>query len=318
MKKRLFCLLSVLVCTAIVPTKSSAWSEATHAYIADNIGYNYGLRNYSEIYGAMAPDIFNYDFSLATNPSLRVCIRDHTHGLPDTAYDFLEIWELSEGGRDRNAAYGYVSHNDAFGADFSAHWLGNTNSEEMGWVIQKSWELMDILEMFNAWDILDLDVNDSDDFKVAELICHVMVEYAGDIVIRREDPTIGIKIALASVLRTPQFPDILADAMECAQESYVRQMESEFREKTFQYGLTLLRDEDAVFNNLVSQLTGIAPAYLATTGMVLTLEQLEFILVLAYDGLDFALELVEDDYMDEIDAVIDELEDNMAVYGVAY
>ena len=37
--------------------KTNAWSPATHAHIADEIGKPFGLRNLNEIYGAMAPDV---------------------------------------------------------------------------------------------------------------------------------------------------------------------------------------------------------------------------------------------------------------------
>jgi len=39
------------------------WGSAVHAYIDDHIGKKAPVRNLNEVYGAMAPDTFNFLFS---------------------------------------------------------------------------------------------------------------------------------------------------------------------------------------------------------------------------------------------------------------
>jgi hypothetical protein len=318
---------SSLVCAALLtlaPASAMAWNSATHAYIADHIGQSSALRNEAELYGAMVPDAFNYDFSLLQNPSLYYCVQIHTHGIPGVAANFLEIWNLARTPLEKSTAFGFVCHNDVFGADDAAHHRGLTNDQELGWVIEKSRDLMALLAAerdangLNVWDILGLDLSAPTDYPVAELICHTMVEQAGDIVLRRYSPTIGLKMALAAFARTPRIQDLMVKAMECADAAYVRQQENQFRLRMIQEGLTLLRSEADVLDAATTQLAEMAPAYLAANGIELTPEQMALVPTLSSQGLQGALALIQDDYMLEITAVISELEATMAANGVGY
>ena len=308
--------------------EARAWSEATHAYIADHIGKQSGLRNYNEMYGAMAPDLFNtQDFTLINEDfSLYQCIRVYTHGfIPAGADDFMGIWQSAPPGLAKNAAYGYVSHYDVWGADVAAHWDGYTNQEqEMGWVMEKAHVLMQILDDWGAWSELGIPLEPSPNpwvFPPAELLCQYLVMKAGDVVIRRNDPLIGAKVSLAALLRTPVFNSLLDQAIPCesdGNEDLVRDAELEFRQRTVALGLVMLRKEDQILATFSDELAALAPGYLAAYDIYPTPEQLQMVDLVVTDGLELALSLIEHDFMAEIAAIIAHVESDMAAHGVSY
>lgn len=317
MQKKLPCIMFVFALLQTTGLASSvAWSPVTHAYIADEIGKPFGVENLNEIYGSMAPDLFNLDFSLEKDPELSACITEQTHSTkPENA---VELWTVSEGGLSRAAAFGYISHNNAFGADYAAHISGKTNASGMGWVIEKARDLIEIMEDQGAWDALGIDIDEPGDFGVAELICHVMVEFAGDTIIKRNNPDIGTKVAMSAMVRTPKFPDRLAEIITCVDEDYLREAEKQFRNQTMAYGVSFLLDEDLILNTISSQLASLAAQFFETyAGTALTEEQAAYVPTLATEGLARALSLIEEDFMIEINAVVADLEYTMEEYGVS-
>ena len=48
---------------ALTMGQAYGWGSATHAYIDDHLGKKGPVKNLNEIYGAMAPDVFNFLFS---------------------------------------------------------------------------------------------------------------------------------------------------------------------------------------------------------------------------------------------------------------
>ena len=328
MRKAAVFLALAIPSVCVFPREAQAWSEATHAYIADHIGKQSGLRNYNEMYGAMAPDMFNTkDFDLINEDfPLYQCIRVHTHGfIPTGAQDFMAVWQSAHWGLAKNAAYGYASHNDVWGADVAAHWDGYTNQvEDMGWVMEKAHVLMNTLEAWGVWAQLGIPLEPSPNpwvFPPAELLCQYLVMKAGDVVIRRHDPLIGAKVTLAALLRTPAFNELLEQAIPCEGPGYehlVRDSELEFRQQTIALGLVMLQNEQQILATFSDQLAALAPSYLAAYNIFPTPEQLEAVDAVVTDGLQLALSLVEHDYMAEIGAIVAHIEADMAGHGVAY
>jgi hypothetical protein len=90
-----------------------SWGSATHAYIASRIGKILPLMNANEMYGCMAPDIFNYVFTF--NPDQMEAIRYYTHGTPGHE-GFMNAWrKASWWSYQKSLAYGFVAHNDVWG-----------------------------------------------------------------------------------------------------------------------------------------------------------------------------------------------------------
>ena len=108
-----------------MPRRAIGWNYATHAYIADKIGTLMPILKMNQVYGIMAPDIFNFDFSLMTDAVLR----GFTHGIPAEGTgglneNFMSVWFNADGPFQKADALGFLAHNDAWGADYIAHWQG--------------------------------------------------------------------------------------------------------------------------------------------------------------------------------------------------
>ncbi|MDI6844842.1 MAG: hypothetical protein QME28_01765 [Candidatus Saccharicenans sp.] len=66
MVKRSFSYLVIMaVFNLILVTSGFCWGSATHAFMARSIGWWNIYPNFQEMYGLMAPDLFNYNFDLA-------------------------------------------------------------------------------------------------------------------------------------------------------------------------------------------------------------------------------------------------------------
>jgi hypothetical protein len=89
-----------------------------------------------EIYGGMAPNIFNYMFD---SPHLQD-LYAATHN------QFMKVGNAAKLNTGKALAYGFVSHNDEWGADFTAHHSGITLGQGEGYIIAKAYLLMAELE----------------------------------------------------------------------------------------------------------------------------------------------------------------------------
>ena len=106
-------LLGVLLLTSLlIAPDASPWGSAVHAYIDDHLGANRPVRNANEMYGGMAPDVFNYLFD---HPDQLQFLYAQTHN------NFMRLWEVAHRRLGRSVAFGFVSHNDVWGADSTAH-----------------------------------------------------------------------------------------------------------------------------------------------------------------------------------------------------
>jgi hypothetical protein len=124
--------------------------------------------------------------------------------------------------------------------------------------------------MQGVWTAMGLD----SDFETRLMFCHNIIEYSGDLVLKRNDPLIGQKIILACALRTPEFARLLKDGFDHLYDPLVSAGEPEYRKMLMQYGLILLMPEQTAINMLSEQLAGLAIDYLAFNWGI-TPEQLE-------------------------------------------
>ena len=288
MKKTIISGLAVGLALLMVSTAAYSWNFATHAYIANKIGKWLPLANYNEMYGAMAPDMFNFEFSLMDNSWLS----GYTHGIPPDAAgyfpgpapsnDFMQVWNLADWGLKKSASYGYISHNDAWGADFVAHWRAFPTSDPAppdpipfpldgrpgstlqppGYVIYLAGVLDAGLEMYDVWELMGLET----DYETRLMFCHNIIEYAGDLVLKRREPLIGKQLVLASVFRTPAFKNLLKAAYPDVYDPLVDAAEPEYRKMIAQYGLILLTPEQTAIGLLAEQLADLAVAYFLYLG----------------------------------------------------
>ena len=317
MKKRLILCMAVLMTLAFGYSDAYSWGSATHAFGADRSGRRMFGMNLNEVYGIMAADIFNYSFELGANPELYRYLRAHTHGLPGEE-SFLRVWdEARVWGYERNAAFGYVFHNDVWGMDHTAHWQAQSISAPSdfpeglppGYVIIKAWQLNQILSGIPEYAELGLPE------ELAIEVCHNLVETAGDILIAREERALGKKILAASLTRTPAFPDLLVRAMGEEHRDLIVTTEREFRRIAALLGGALMLSEEEAIMALSDQMAELGAEYLRVYGITLDPTVLR---PLAEVGIRQAMAICEDDYLEEINATIRFVEENLATRGISY
>jgi hypothetical protein len=290
-------------------TDAFSWGSATHAYIDDHLGKKANLRNMNEIYGGMSPDIFNYMFESPYLQDLYIT----------THYDFMDVWRAARCEVGKPLAYGFVSHNDLWGADSTAHHAGLTYGQGEGYVIAKAKDLMHQAP-------LPLELGIPDD--VAFEIYHNIVEAGVDILVKRnDDPLIGQKIMSSALLRSPEFPLLLvkayADDFSPYFGSYVKaakaiaSAEKEFRKTMILYGYALTQDEPAAIQLISEQMADLAESFLGAYGIPLSLPK-EKVVALINELVQASISLCEPDYAQEITATTDFVSQNMKGHRILY
>ena len=317
MKRTFISVLTIFIGLALVYSTAFPWGSATHAYIDDQIGKRLGPEDKNEIYGGMAPDIFNYAFDLPQ--PIYDYLRAETHGVYGDSTDdeyFMKVWNQASWGFQENLGYGFVSHNDMWGADSTAHWNARTNPGE-GYVITKAIVLE--VALSDAWVLLGIAHPDYYPLRVE--LCHNLIETAGDIIIRRIDRRIGQKVMTSALVRHRSFPDLLVSAY--AQDLHVNTglsyeeavglittAEKEFRKMMILYGNALVRSEDKAIQLLAEQLSELAEIFI---GIPVSPELTE-------DALRAAISVLEmyGDYYTEISLTIDHVLSGLESHGVSY
>ncbi|MHB8773286.1 MAG: hypothetical protein ACYC7J_20020 [Syntrophales bacterium] len=186
-----------------------AWEAATHAYIEEYLYKQRGqadedvMRN--RIYGANAIDIFNNNF---TSPYLDFAAYFHS-----TSQEyFLEAWQIAATTEEKAFAYGFVSHNNKWGMDSTAHVSGITYGRGTGYVIAKAKVLAAMLG-----PSLEAQLGLPPGYLSAEVLvnlCHYLVESGVDFLILEKDPAIGSKLMNAAFFRSDEVPALLVNAYE--------------------------------------------------------------------------------------------------------
>ena len=277
MNKKIPLMLGVAAALLAVSTAGYSWNYATHAYIAGRIGTFMPILKMNQVYGIMAPDIFNLDFSLMDDAILR----GYTHGVPPEGtgglnQNFMAVWRNADGPFQLADALGYLAHNDAWGADYIAHWQAIPplppfappyQDEHPGYIVALAVQLDQILDGYGVWaGLAAKGVPLSIDERM--LFTENIVEYAGDILIKRADPLIGQKIMEAAMVRTPSFWALLMRAFPRQYKPLMKAAEEAFQQDMIQYGVLLQADEATIIMVVSNQLVGFAIQYLAyKTGM---------------------------------------------------
>jgi hypothetical protein len=244
MKKGIISVAAILLTHVFLAQPALPWGSATHAYIMDHIGKTAYWKNLNEIYGSMAPDMFNLMFE----PQLldvREYMWEQTHRHPN----FMKVWDAAHWwGYQKPLAYGFVSHNDSWAADFTAHhrsrlyWIN-------GYVIVKAHLLEAIFDLTSFLeDQFGIIISE----EAAIELWHNLVEVAGDIIIWRNDHLIGEKIFLAAQKRSNAFQQLLIDA-------YANDLANNFPLKIgdFTEASAFLVNKEIEFQNLMKDYGGI-------------------------------------------------------------
>ncbi len=322
MKKRHMMLWTIFLALVLLPSTAFSWGPATHAYIDDHLGKKWGFENMNELYGGMAPDIFNYMFNY---PAYIGYLYGQTHN------EFLRVWDEAKSRQGKALAYGFVSHNDVWGADFTAHDSGRTFGQNEGYIIAKAYILKAKLEQIPEYNALQLP-----DDKALE-ISHNLVETGADILVKRKrmDPFIGQKIITSTILRSPEFPFLLVKAYAGEFSKYagisyleaaglITSAEWEFRKTMILYGQALTQDKARAIQLISEQMAELAKSYLAV--YKITLPEGVNLTPLIKFAIEQSVEICKDDFKGEIEATINfvdreldhQLDQQLISHGISY
>ena len=313
--KRAMVFVCCLALLAVFPGKALPWGAITHAYFADELGERWGYLDLQEIYGSTLPDMFN----LMYDSPYKDYLWEQTH------HEFSKLSACADGSAVRAFAYGFTSHNDTWGADYTAHHSAVT-APGMGYVIAKVNAVVPLLKPQLVDLLTGAGVPDPEGTAdaLAPGLAENFVETAVDLLVRRtEDPSVGYKLALASQVRNFRIPLCLVEAYanDLALEFGLRRFEAmsliyvaerEFRGLMTLYGGIFTKSENAAIGLLAAQGAVMAESLLkAETGYDITVDPA----LLSRFMRDVALPAVEVDYAAEIAATLAYLEEEMDAHG---
>ena len=302
-------LLALLLCA--VP--AYPWGWAAHTYVIDQVGAKETGANLQEVYGGMAADTFNY-LTLA-DPNLAPVQNILFH---EAHYRPLPLWENAPPSL-KPLAYGFVSHNEAWGEDWTAHIQNLTIGGHEGYVIIKAKalasELSAALQGAVGTDAL-------------LVVSHELIEYGIDLLVRQDlDRGIGQQMAQAALQRNPTFPGLLAATFgptlaplgftSAQAAELIIGAEAQYRTTMVMYGLILATPDDAQMQDLLVQfLLPQAQAYFAANGINLppgvNLDQ-----VIRF-AIGRSMQLCANDYLKELGRTRSHTVSQLAVNGVIY
>jgi hypothetical protein len=313
MKRMIAAVIAAALGTAVIVVPAVSWEKGTHLYFADKLKRQGGMNpmNLDEMYGAMTPDIFNYVFDLP--PDVYAYLYDQTH------HYYGNMWKAVKRGYEKPLAFGFVSHNDKWGADYTAHHNSRTLNPLEGYIITKAGFLNAALTPYWAY-IEELIGGGALDPAVKLELCHNIVEAAGDIVLKRSYPHLGKNLVAAGSRSDKRFKDLFLRAYlpgfativgsESAARDILLNGEAAFR--TYQvvmYGMLLQQDEAAVIDGIAAQFNSLVGGYLASKGIALPAGT--DLTGVIHDALAGAIGLIESDYMLEVDATLNYLRSEM-------
>jgi hypothetical protein len=287
---------------------AQAWGPAVHSYVADQVNKKAGWKNVYEMYGGMAPDTINYMFFSPDLPLM--------YGA--THFNFAALFDAAETPAEQALSLGFVTHNMAWGADYTAHTGSASLDPTRGYVIQKALILVEILKQDPNY--ASLGIPDA----ITLEICHPMVESAVDLLMMSKDPAIGRKMAGAAQERSGAFPQLLAKAYagpfaqyfggsEQAAEEALIQAEAVFRQIVIEQGMAFQQDFPEALDLIADQNTAMAEGFLSQLGVVLPEGfAVKSLIVNLIGG---GIMLCQEDFETEIDATVDAVRMNLEAQG---
>jgi hypothetical protein len=230
------------------------------------------------------------------------------------------VWKAVKWGYEKPLAFGFVSHNDAWGADFTAHWRSRTLDPTKGYIITKAEALSAGLALY--WAAIEgaLSVTLDDAIKIE--LCHNIVEAAGDVVLKRSYPQLGKNLVAAGSKSDKRFRNLFVKAYlpglaalmgdEDAARTLLQNGESAFRTgQVVMYGMLLQQDETTVLDGITAQFNALVGSYLESKGIPEPLLGWPDLTPVIQAALAGAVALIENDYMLEVDATVNYLRAEM-------
>ncbi len=309
--RKLVVMVSVAVMSVFIFSQAAfPWGSAVHTYIDDHVGSTKAKINIREMFGGTGPDIFNYRYDQSA-------MMRYMYGKTHT--EFMRVWREAESMQQRALAFGYVSHNDVWGADVTAHHNGITYGQGMGYAIAKADILKNILIQAPEFAIMpDAVVQD---------IAHTLVETGIDVLMKHVDPQIGAKMIAAAMKPHPQFTELMVEvyardlsrAFKISRKEaaeFIIASDKQFSQIEVMYGQALMQDDATAVRLLAEQLATAAVAYLASNGIVLPPGT--DLSLLAQFGIAAAMQICAPDFFPEVAATISLVDQQLDAHNVEY
>jgi hypothetical protein len=188
----------------LLPQAATAWGTATHVLIAKRLGHQFGNANIQEMYGATLPD---FPMLMFGSP-YQEFLYQKTH------YAFMQLVQQAPLGYPKATAYGFAGHNEAWGADYSAHIQALTLSGAGGYIVRKIPPLAAVLLPGVSALLASRGINDPQlEARLSATLADTALEAAVDLRIsRKEFPEVGLEMMLASALRGAYVPSLVVSA----------------------------------------------------------------------------------------------------------
>jgi hypothetical protein len=266
--KQLLRVFSRLLPLIVAAQMAFSWGNATHTYFAKELGVQFGPQNANEMYGAVLVDAFN----LVLTPPGQI-MYDMTHHLP------MAMVAAAHHCDARAAAFGFASHNDAWGADWTAHHHTLT-LHDTGYAVLKGQQLASTLQPVLYGILLSANPPVPDPlaqglaFALAPALGHDLSETAVDLMVkRREDPWIGARMVFAAQTRSREVPQLLCNAYAqlladnagitlAEARAFITATESAYRQQMLQYGAAFILPENRTIQALGQMSAAVAEGYL--------------------------------------------------------
>jgi hypothetical protein len=312
-----FMTLGLICVLFLLPAETFSWNQATHAYIADRLGARAGYGNLDEMWGSVAPDFFNYVFDQALCPTW---VSDQTHGTYSET--FLKVRDAADTDAEHALAFGFVSHNQDWGADYVAHVSGlRPGYENDGYIIIKARQLLttpvDPANLQQTFGDAFANLGMSPD--MALLVAHVITEYAIDVRLGNEvDPLLGRKLATAARNETKKFQPMLVKAFAADYAAYcfggdyptaaseLTSAEKGHRKDMIYLGQAISQSKPVAAQLLAEQLAAV----LSDLGLSVPVDILKAAM--------FSAMGICDDYKAEIDATVEFVKKSLEDHGITY
>lgn len=306
--KKLTIALALLLVAALAPAGPAyGWGSATHAYIGHELRAQAGPVDLDEVYGSMAPDLFNFLFATPYAP-----FSGYLYGLSHG--EGAELRRALRHGWEKAELYGFLGHNDLWGSDLTAHHAALTLAPDEGYIITKALALHEVLMTVPEYAALGLSDAASLD------ICHNLVESAGDLLIAGAEPEVGALMAASAMRPAGPLQGLLTRAWAPGLVGYAASLgvaltpeqaagiivgsEAWFRNRMLSFGALLQQPPAVAFAGVVADFNNLAVAYLASLGVTLP-PGTDLTPLIAF-GLQQGMALCAPDYLTEVEATADD------------
>lgn len=208
MKKMAIRFWAIVLLALLCGGEAFAWAPGTHTFIASQLRPRTPGFMDQQMYGSVAADVDEF-FTAA--PDYLNTYFYATH------YEPMQVWDAAKSMpiQDRALAFGWVGHNQAWGADHNAHIGSFLFGPNKGYVIAKAKVLCGTLrtQLHRAGLDAYLPI-------ITEMNCHFIAEYGMDILMTYRDPSLGRKVYTAAASRDPGFGLLMINAFPSAMTPY--------------------------------------------------------------------------------------------------